>query len=110
MNENVNKNVLNNFLVDSDETGRHVVFSPRTGKRYFIEAIGNGRTADWGSFNPSTGNIENKKGHGKYTGSIKPEESLITSDNGFKNIQIIEGGSPYYAIEQLDSKYPSLAK
>lgn len=100
------------FLEESDETGRHIYTSYRTGKVYCIEPIDkSGRPADWGSYNPSTGNIENKKGSGKFTGSITPEESLITEDNGFKNIQLLEAGeSPYSAIEKLDAKYPTIVR
>lgn len=100
--------VIKNFLVDSDETGRHIVTSYRTGKKYYVEPIGNGRMADWGSYNPSTGNIENKKGAGKYTGSVTKEESIITEENGFKNIRMIDNGSPYSVIEEMDSEYPSI--
>ena len=78
----------------------------RTGKRYYVEPIGNGRMADWGSYNPSTGNIENKKGAGKYTDSVREEESVITEENGFKNIEIVNGGSPYGCIGDMDDKYP----
>ena len=100
------RQIVKNFLVNSDETGKHIVYSPRTGKRYYIEPIGDGRMADWGSYNPSTGNIENKKGAGKYTGSVREEESVITEENGFKNIEVVHGGSPYGCIEDMDAKYP----
>ena len=98
--------VIKNFLVDSDETGKHIVTSNRTRKRYFVEPIGNGRMADWGSYNPSTGDIENKKGAGKYTGSVTEKESVITEANGFKNIRFVQNGSPYDEITKMDSKYP----
>ena len=102
-------NAIKNFLVNTEDTGRHIVYSVRTGKRYFIEVIGNSRPADWGSYNPSTGNIENKKGFGKFAGCIDEDESLITEENGFKNIQIVEG-SPYWLIDEMDAKYPTLTK
>jgi len=100
--------VIKNFLVNSDETGRHIVFSKRTGKRYFVETIGDGRMADWGSYNPSTGNMENKKGMGKHSGSVTEKESLITKENGFKNIHTVDSGSPYWLIDEMDSKYPGI--
>jgi hypothetical protein len=78
----------------------------RTGKRYYIEPIGNGRGGDWGSYNPASGNIEHKKGDGKYTGSVRPEDSVITEENGFKNIEFVEKGSPYGCIDDMDAKYP----
>ena len=98
--------VIKNFLVDSDETGKHIVTSGRTRRRYYVEPIGNGRMADWGSYNPSTGDIENKKGAGKYTGSVTEKESVITEANGFTNIHFVENGSPYDVIAEMDSKYP----
>ena len=73
------------FLTNRDETGREVHTFLETGKSYYVEYIepkGGVRT-DWGSYNPSTGNIENKKGAGKFTGGIQAEESLITVENGF---------------------------
>lgn len=98
--------MIRNFLVNSEETGRHIVFSQRTGRRYYVEPIGNGRGGDWGSYNPASGKIEHKKGDGKYTGSVTEKESLITKENGFKNIVFVDRGSPYHIIEQMDAKYP----
>ena len=100
--------VLENFLVNSEETGRQVVVSIRTGKKYYVEAIGNGRS-DWGDVDPATGKITGNYG-GKYTGSITKEQSIITEDNGFKNIVTIDSGSPYGVIQELDSKYPDKVK
>lgn len=95
------------FLTDRDETGRFIVTSFRTGKRYFVEPIGDGRMADWGSYNPSTGNIENKKGAGKFTGSITEKESMITKENGFDEIKYSGiGCSPFSVIDEMDAKYP----
>jgi hypothetical protein len=54
------------FLENRDETGRFYIYSFRTGKTYFVEPIGPDRPADWGSYNPSTGKIENKKGFDKF--------------------------------------------
>lgn len=101
-------NFTQKFLVNSEETGRHIVVSFRTGRKYFIEPIGEDRMADWGSYNPSSGKIENKKGAGKYTGSVLPEESIINPENGFTNIHFIESGSPYSIIDKIDSLYPSI--
>lgn len=91
------------FLENRDETGRFIVTSTRTGVQYFIEPIGDGRMADWGSYNPSTGNIENKKGAGKFSGSVLINESIITEGNGFKNIATLgEGESPMGEIDKRD--------
>ena len=96
------------FLVNRDETGRFLVTSYRTGKVYFVEPIGPDRSADWGSYNPSTGNIENKKGFDKFRGSIDEKDSLITKENGFDKIHYSGiGGSPMSVIDELDAKYPT---
>lgn len=97
------------FLTDRDESGRFLVKSYRTGKTYFVEPIGADRPADWGSYNPGTGNIENKKGFDKYRGSIDEKDSMITKENGFDIIKYSGiGGSPMSVIDELDSKYPSI--
>lgn len=83
-------NLAERFFENRDETGRFMVISNVTGVRYCVEPIGDGRGGDWGSYNPGTGNIEHKKGDGKYTGSILAKDSLITEENGFKNIGIAE--------------------
>lgn len=101
------------FFTNRDETGRYIVKSFRTLKVFYIEPIGDGRGGDWGSYNPGTGNIEHKKGDGKYTGSIKLSESLITPENGFDpdKIHIIGvGESPLDFIAQLDAQYPDAPK
>jgi hypothetical protein len=97
------------FLVDRDESGRFIVKSYRTGKSYFVEPIGPDRTADWGSFNPSTGNIENKKGFDKFRGSIDEKNSMITKENGFDEIHYSGiGASPMSVIDELDKKHPTV--
>ncbi len=98
--------VMKRFFENVDETGRFVVTSYVTGVKYFVEVIGDGRMADWGSYNPASGNIEYKKGMGKYTGSITAKESLITEENGFKNIWLMPcAGSPFPEIERRDKEY-----
>ena len=94
------------FMTNRDETGRFIVKSFRTNKTYYVEPIGNTRAADWGSYNPSTGNIEHKKGYNKYSGAINEKDSLITKENGFENIVYSGVGvSPYSIIDEMDSKY-----
>jgi hypothetical protein len=94
------------FFEDTDNTGRHMIVSLRTGKRYFIEPIGDPHIK-WGSIDPATGNLMNKKGAGKYKGSIDEKDSLITEENGFKNIKVHKPGvSPYAYIDELDAQYP----
>lgn len=98
------KEVMEGFWLDRDETGRQMEVSYKTGIRYYIEPLGNGRPADWGSYNPSTGNIENKKGFGKCTGSVLPSESIVTEDNGFKNVAELGIGTSYRSeIDKRDA-------
>lgn len=97
------------FLTNTDETGRFIVYSQRTGKTYFVEPIVGKHTPEWGSIDPATGNLMHKKGDGKYTGGIKAAESLITVENGFApdKITLLDVGcSPHNAIDVMDAKYP----
>lgn len=98
------------FLTNTDDTGRFVVTSLKTGKTYYVEPIG-GAHIEWGSYNPATGNIEHKKGDGKHKGSITEAESLITKENGFEEITYTGvGASPFSEIERRDKEYELLAK
>jgi len=100
------QNTIKRFFTNTDETGKFMVTSNITGVKYFVEPIGDSRGGDWGSYNPSTGNIENKKGFDKYTGSVKIEDSIITEDNGFKNIKHLEvAESPMSEIDKRDKEY-----
>jgi len=93
------------FFEDTDHTGRHMVVSLRTKKRYYVEAIG-GHNVKWGDLNPATGKVEGNYG-AKYHGSIRKEESLITNENGFDTIhELTAGTSPAAFIEKLDAQYP----
>ena len=104
-----NASVYKKFLTNTDETGRFVVYSHRTGRKYFVEPMGYVKT-DWGSIDPASGQLMNKKGHDKYRGSIDPEDSLITEQNGFKNIVVLDPGvSPLAYIDFVDAKYPDKA-
>ena len=97
---------MNKFLTNTDETGRFIVYSKRTGKTYAVEPIWS-KTPNWGSVDPATGDFRTKKGFKKYTGAVSEKESLITEENGFINVQTLDKGvSPIAAIEQLDRKYP----
>ena len=93
----------NRFLTSSDETGRFIVFSNKTKKTYYVEPIGSNRVV-WGDVNPATGKVEGSYGD-KYKGSIDEKNSLITKENGFKNIIYSNvGESPFSIIEQLDNQ------
>jgi len=100
-------NLRSKFLTNTDDTGRFIVYSQRTGKTYFVEPIQTSHTPAWGSVDPATGNLMHKKGDGKYRGGISPSESLITEENGFKNIELLDKGmSPLLAIDARDAQYP----
>lgn len=102
----MDKEIRERFFENRDETGRFMVISSVTGVQYFVEPIGDGRGGNWGSYNPSTGNIEHKKGDGKYTGSVRIEESLVTEANGFERVtQLGPGISPMGEIAERDLAY-----
>ncbi len=103
----INDTIVKKFLTNTDDTGRFIVYSKRTGKKYFVEPIENAHTPKWGSIDPATGKLMHKKGDGKYRGGISESESLINEENGFKNITTLEiGMSPLAYIDHIDAKYP----
>lgn len=103
MNADFNKR----FLTNTDETGRFIVSSFRTGAKYYVEVIANSHTPEWGSIDPASGNLMHKKGDGKHSGGIKDKESMITKENGFEKIHMLEVGvSPHAWIERLDAEKP----
>lgn len=103
----MNKEILKCFTQNTDETGRMIVTSLKTGKKYFIEAIGSGYNEVWGDVDPATKKMTGSYGD-KYTGSVRPEQSLITEENGFKNITTLKiGESPFDEIEKRDKEYES---
>lgn len=96
------------FLTNTDETGRFIVKSLVTGKKYYVEPIGNGHPADWGDINPATKKVEGDYGQ-KYTGCVSEKESLITPENGFKLIETLGAGmSPLSVVYQRDLEYEKL--
>lgn len=96
------------FLVNRDDSGRFIVISYRTGRKYFVEPIETEHTPHWGDVNPATGKVEGSYGD-KYRGGIKEKESLLTPENGFTEVHYSGvGGSPFTVIEALDAQYPSL--
>lgn len=103
MNADFNKK----FLTNTDETGRFIVSSFRTGAKYYVEVIIGAHTPEWGSIDPATGNLMHKKGDGKHTGGIKEKDSLITEANGLKDIKTLGiGESPFAEIERRDALKP----
>ena len=95
----------NRFLTRRDETGRFIVKSLKTGKTYYIEPIDNNNRSNWGDLDPVTKKMTGDYGN-KYKGSIKPEESMITKENGFSKVHTIGvGESPLSYIERIDNEY-----
>lgn len=100
--------IKRNFTIDSSTTGRFVVKSTRTGKEYFVEAIGDPHL-EWGSLDQSSGKLNVKKGWKKFQGSIDASESVVTKENGFSEVYELKAGeSPLLYIDILDTKYPSI--
>ena len=98
------------FFEKTEDTGRHVVVSFRTGKVYAVECIDDGKRTKWGDVNPATRKVEGNYGS-KHPGAIKAKDSLITEENGFRNIKTFKPGqSPYAYIEELDAQYPDKEK
>ena len=96
---------IKKFLLDNDETGRFIVKSKKTGKAYFVETIDGVEHTTWGDYNPATKTFETSN-YGKYKGSIKPTESLITEENGFEKIHTLSiGESPLDYIDRIDEEY-----
>ena len=104
MTERIDRQV---FLENRDDTGRFIVKYLETGKEYYVEPINNeSHRTDWGSYNPGTGKVETKKGHAKHEGGVKPSESLITKENGFEDIHMLQvGESPLGYIDMLHEQY-----
>ena len=99
------EDLIRKFLYNRDETGRFIVKSPKTGKIYFIEPIDGDERSLWGDYNPATKTFETGN-YGKYKGSIKPTESMITEENGFEKIYNLEvGESPLEFIDRIDEEY-----
>lgn len=98
------------FLTNTDDTGRFIVTSQRTGRSYFVEAIDSRQATDWtkwGSIDPATGKLMNKHAFRKYDGAITEDETLITKENGFTKVHDLEPGvSPLAYIDMLDEQYP----
>ena len=93
------------FLAESDDTGRFIVKSLVTGRKYYVEPIDNGQRTEWGDLNPATKKLEGDYGT-KHRGAVSEKDSMITKENGFENIVTLKPGeSPTDYIERLDKKY-----
>lgn len=82
-------------------TGRFYFTSPKTGKVWCIEPIGDSHVK-WGDLNPATGKVEGNYGQ-KYAGSVDEKDSIITKENGYENIHYSGIGSdPISYINKLE--------
>lgn len=98
-------NIEERFLKDTDKTGRFIVKSKITGKKYFIEPIGNTHPADWGDLDPVTKKMSGYYGE-RYEGCVSEKDSLITKENGFEKIELLDPGvSPLSEIDKRDREY-----
>ena len=98
---------IREFLIDSSSTGRFIIKSQRTGRTYFVEAVGEPRV-EWGSLDQASGKLTTKKGWKKYKGSIEADESMITKENGFNKIhQLRRWLSVTYTLPP-PTKYPTI--
>lgn len=81
-----------------------------TGRKYYVEPIDGGRRTEWGDINPATKRIEGDYG-AKFRGAIDERDSMITPENGFRNITTLGPGvSPLEYIERLDKTHEAEGK
>jgi hypothetical protein len=84
------------------KTGRH--YFTANGRTFFIEPIMPNATykgKGWGDVDPASGKVTGGYGN-KHRGAITEDESVITKENGFKNIFNLPAGvSPYSFIQSL---------
>lgn len=97
------------FLTSTDQTGRFIVTSRRTGRAYYVEPVGKPKTR-WGDITSygRGGTVTGSYGD-KYRGSIDAEDSLLTPENGFPDDEthmLAPGVSPLRFIDALDAGYP----
>lgn len=102
----MNEDIRKRFLINNDDTGRFLVTSTKTGKTYFVETIDSDELTKWGDYDPAAKKFQTDNYGQKYKGSIKPEESMITEENGFTNIHTLGiGVSPLDYINRIDNEY-----
>lgn len=80
-------------------TGRFFVHM-KSGRKFCIEPYGDVHT-DWGNINPATKKLEKVKS--KNVDIIDDSNTVITKENGYRNICMLDKGtSPIGYIELLD--------
>ena len=84
-----------------NDNGRY--FFTQNGRTFCVEPIGGNHTV-WGDINPATKEIEGDYGK-KYIGCVDEEDSIVTKENGFKNIMTLPAGvSPDSFIRSFVNK------
>lgn len=84
-------------------TGRYYV-TTKEGRTFCIEPIDNSNShhGNWGDVDPATKKLMTGTYGEKHRGSIHENESIITKENGFKNIVMLPPGtSPMGYIDML---------
>lgn len=85
------------------KTGRYTFTDPKSGRTFYIEPITprSRQNKSWGDVDPATKKVTGSYGD-KHKGSVEERESIITEENGFKNIVTLPAGtSPEGYIKQL---------
>jgi len=92
------------FLMNRDETGRLIYVFPETGMKYCVEFIEpRGYKTSWGDVDVVTKKLRSDS-YGKHNGGVKPEESLITKENGFDEIRE-DRGSFQCTVEKMHNEW-----
>jgi len=85
------------------DSGRYYIIDIETGRKFCIEPIGDPHV-NWGDLDPASKKITGEYGE-KHRGSIDECDSIITPENGFKNIVTLPAGvSPESYINELLKK------
>ena len=93
--------IKNNKINMSAENGRYYI-QGKNGKLWCVEPI-SGNRISWGDVDPATRTLQKGTYGDKYKGSIEEEESIITKENGYKNIYHTGiGVSPESFIRNLE--------
>ena len=83
------------------DSGRYYVVDYKTGRKFCVEPLLDGEHTNWGDLNPATKKVEGNYGE-KYIGAIDRKDTIITEENGFKNIiELKPGVSPDDFINSL---------
>jgi hypothetical protein len=87
------------------DTGRFYVTTPE-GRTFCVEPIDNKpHHAEWGDVDPASKKLMTGTYGEKFRGSVHEDDSIITKENGFKNIVMLPAGtSPMGYIDMILAK------